>query len=110
MSRAGWYIFQISIIGFWVYAGHQSALEAGEKFHLGQALLVGTIFAFIGTLGVVIVIEQWRMWSARLRAWRAIAASCREIDKPRNGSRALRASSGRLSQLTKTPSRLGVRE
>ena len=65
MAKLLWYALQLTIIGdcVWLWADDHRL----GKPDLGKVLLIGVLFAFVTTLGVIILQEQWLLWSGLLR-------------------------------------------
>jgi hypothetical protein len=103
-GRWWWFVLQIGIIALPVL-NHR---EFGAS--VGQALFLGFLLAFIVTLALVIISEQYRLWAGVIRRRRARRRLRGEIDEPADNSRALIPSGGLSCEPPKQPPRLWVRE
>lgn len=89
MTNLLWLTLQVLIIGFFVWVG----VTDPDEPNLKGGLLAGVMFAFIATIAIVIVREQWLLWSRKVREWRAHRQSP-PASIPRSRSRWITASRG----------------
>lgn len=67
MRQALWLAFQASIVAFWMYAYSDIAEHDGTSFHIGQAFMIGLIWAFVATIILKIIAGQLQFWSGFIR-------------------------------------------
>ncbi len=70
MAKFGWFALQLSIIGFSVWANISEPAKIGEPPNIAGGLFAGVLFAFAATIAIVIVREQWLLWTRKIREWR----------------------------------------
>lgn len=64
MKQFAWWMVQIAIIAGCMYAFSDIATEKGTEFHVGQALTIGIILAFLVTITLNVIVGQWQHWSS----------------------------------------------
>lgn len=109
MARLGWFVLQIAIVAIFIAGEYEDAGRTGRPISLGPALVAGIMFAFVATLAIVIVREQWLLWSRRWRDRQARALKPESREPARQAER-FPAPHGGLGERAEDAPRLGLRE
>lgn len=94
MRQFLWVLLQVTVVGVFVIAEYETNVPP----KLGAAFIAGVLFAYLVTMGLVLIGAVWRTY---------LAPGPRQLDKPPDNTKRLRIIP-RFRKLPKPPSCLGI--